>query len=215
MTSRQLVRAFPAFQDMSEVNARRRFSFVSGVIWHLTCHPTAIYCFKKALFLIHAINIRFGSLSPPPFLIPDTSHLPISSDDVLPSLLVHLGVIDLSSSPLFPNSVSRSEESVEALLQLPLPSSNSEHGKKQSYEAGPVVTTDQSYTLRASAIDACELIVEAARTLDVDSFGDSEKLSWINEITLPELDMWIWAVAKDRPDYRALPRFAFKDTVYF
>jgi hypothetical protein len=176
---------------------------------------TAIYCFKKALFLIHAINIRFGSLSPPPFPIPDTSHLPIFSDNVLPSLLVHLRVIDLSSSSLssvFPNSVSKSEESLEALLGPPLPY---EHGKKQSYEVGPVVTTDQSYTLRASAIDACELIVEAARTLDVNSFGEGENLSWINEITLPELDMWIWAVAKDRPDYRALPRFAFKDTVYF
>lgn len=179
---------------------------------------TAIYCFKKALFLIHAINIRFGSLSPPPFPIPDSTHLPIFSDNVLPSLLIHLRVIDLSSSSLsnlFPSSVSISEESLEALLRPPLPSSNSEHSKKQSYEAGPVVTTDQSYTLRASAIDACELIVEAARTLDVNSFGEGEKLSWINEITLPELDMWIWAVAKDRPDYRALPRFASKDTVYF
>jgi len=173
---------------------------------------------KKALFLIHAINIRFGFLSPPPFPVPDTTHLPIFSDNVLPSLLVHLRVIDLSSSPLsnlFFNSVSPSVEILEALLNPPLPSSDSELGRKQSYEVGPVVTTDQSYTLRASAIDACELIVEAARTLDVNSFGEGENLSWINEITLPELDMWIWAVAKDRPDYRALPRFVFKDTVYF
>ena len=179
---------------------------------------TAVYCFKKALFLIHAINVRFGSLSPPPFPIPNTTHLPIFSDNVLPSLLIHLRVIDLSSSSLsnlFPNNVSKSEENLKGLLRPPLPSSDSEHSKKQSYEAGPVVTTDQSYTLRASAIDACELIVEVARTLDVNSFGEGEKLSWINGITLPELDMWIWAVAKERPDYRALPRFVFKDTVYF
>jgi hypothetical protein len=175
---------------------------------------TAIYCFKKALFLIHAISIRFGFLSPPPFPIPDTTHLPIFSDNVLPSLLVHLRVIDLSSSPLS-NLFPKSEEILEALLKPPLPPSNHEHGRKQSYEAGPVVTTDQSYILRASAIDACELIVEAVRSLDVNSFGEGEMLSWINEITLPELDMWIWAIAKDRPDYRALPRFAFKDTVYF
>lgn len=178
----------------------------------------AIYCFKKALFLIHAINIRFGSLSPPPFPIPDTTHLPVFSDNVLPSLLVHLRVIDLSLSSLshlFLNSVFRSEESLETLLELPLSSSDAKYDKKQSYEEGPVVTTDQSYTLRASAIDACELIVEAARTLHVNSFGESENLSWINEITLPELDMWIWAVAKDRPDYRALPRFSSKSTVYF
>lgn len=177
---------------------------------------TAIYCFKKALFLIHAISIRFGSLSPSPFPIPDTAHLPIFSDNVLPSLLVHFRVIDLSSSSLsnlFPNPDYKSEEILD-VFKPPLPSSNSDHGKKQ-YEAGPVVTTDQSYILRASAIDACELIVEAARTLDVSSFGEGGMLSWINEITLPELEMWIWAVAKDRPDYRALPRLAFKDTVYF
>ena len=179
----------------------------------------AIYCFKKALFLIHAINIRFGSLSSPPFPIPDTTHLPIFSDNVLPSLLIHLRVIDLSQSSLshlFLDSIPGSDESLKTtLLTLPPSSSNSEHDKKQSYEEGPIVTTDQSYTLRASAIDACELIVEAARTLDVNSTGESERLGWINEITLPELDMWIWAVAKDRPDYRTLPRFASKGTVYF
>jgi len=178
----------------------------------------AIYCFKKALFLIHAINIRFGSLSPPPFPIPDTTHLPIFSDNVLPSLLIHLRVIDLSLSSLshlFPNSISGSDEILNTLLTPPLPSSTSEHDKKQYYEEGPIVTIDQSYTLRASAIDACELIIEAARTLDVNSLEEGEKLGWINELTLPELDMWIWAVAKDRPDYRALPRFACKNTVYF
>jgi hypothetical protein len=124
-------------------------------------------------------------------------------------------VIDLSSSSLsnlFPNSVSTgSEETIKILLGPP--PSDTEYDMK--YKEGPVVTTGQSYTLRASAIDACELIVEAARTLDVSSFREGERLSWISEITLPDLDMWIWAVAKDRSDYRALPRFASKDTVYF
>jgi len=197
------------------------FPFVSGVEFGLSMlsMSTAIYCFKKALFLIHSITIRFGSLSPPPFPIPDTTFLPVFSDNVLPSLLIHLRVIDLSLSSLsnmFPNSASRSEEGLKTLLgPPPLPSSDTEQGNTHPYEEGPVTTTDQSYTLRASAIDACELIVEAARTLDVNSFGEGDELSWINEITLPELDMWIWAVAKDRPDYRALPRFASKDTVYF
>ena len=143
---------------------------------------TAIYCFKKALFLIHAIKTRFGSLSPPPFPIPDTTHLPIFLDNVLPSLLVHLRVIDLSSSSLsslFPNSVSKSEESFEVLLRHPLPLSNTEHGKKQAYEAGPVVTTDQSYALRASAIDACELIVEAARTSPFETVTSHDFIDFI------------------------------------
>lgn len=128
-------------------------------------------------------------------------------------------MIDLSLSSLsnlFPNSISTSEEGLKSLLRPPpLPSADAKHDKSQSFKEGPVATSDQSYTLRASAIDACELIVETARTLDVNSCGEGEKLDWINEITLPELDMWIWAIAKDRPDYRALPRFTSKDTVYF
>ena len=202
---------------MSEVNARRKFSFISCAEFGISM-LAAIYCFKKALFLIHAINIRFGSLSPPPFPIPDTTHLPVFSDNVLPSLLIHLRVIELSSSSLsnlFPDSASRSEESLETLLRPPFPSSVIKDDKQQSYEEGPVATTDQSYILRASAIDACELIVETAQTLDIDSIGQGGKLGWINEITLPELDMWIWAIAKDRPEYRSLPRFASKGTVYF
>lgn len=79
---------------------------------------------------------------------------------------------------------------------------------------GPVVDTKQSYILRAAAIDACELITEVARSFDVKGEG-SENLDWISKMTLPELDMWIWAVAKDRVDYRALERFVDRDTIYF
>ena len=77
---------------------------------------------------------------------------------------------------------------------------------------GPLLTVEQAYVLRAAAIDACELIVARARTLDV---GGEVGLEWVREITLPELDAWIWAVAKDRPDYRKLERFALRNTAYF
>ncbi|KAF8894939.1 hypothetical protein CPB84DRAFT_1837236 [Gymnopilus junonius] len=195
----KLVRAFPAFQDMSEVNGQ------------------SIYCFKKALFLIQAINIRFGSLSPPPFPIPPTDNIPVFSDNVLPSLLVHLGVINLSSSAslssLFP--ASESEENLNALLGSAPPRTKKQGSTAKSVpQGGPVVTSSQSYSLRAAAIDACELMVETARALDIDSLGN-ENLAWVTKITLPSLDMWIWAVAKDREDYRALPRFVDQNTVFF
>jgi hypothetical protein len=76
------------------------------------------------------------------------------------------------------------------------------------------VTTQQSYILRAAAIDACELIVEAARSLDSATLQE-RNLTWLSELTLPDLDMWIWSAAKDRPDYRALVRFADQETVFF
>jgi len=184
----RLVRAFPAFQDMALVNG----------------YP--VYCFKKALFLIHAINIRFGSMSPPPFPIPSTSGVPIFVDNVIPSMLIHLGVIDLSeSSPplahLFPDS-----GSVETLTPLlaAAPLMPISLFDQRVVPEGPTLTLDQAYILRAAAIDACELIVDVVRSLDAHV-----------DITLPELDIWIWAVAKDRADYRRLGLFVLKDTVFF
>ncbi|KAJ6603102.1 hypothetical protein B0H10DRAFT_2079353 [Mycena sp. CBHHK59/15] len=186
----RLVRAFPGFQDMAVVDGQR------------------IFCFKKALFLIHAISVRFGSTKPPLFPVPSTSHMPVFSDNVLPSLLIHLGVIDISASPtlssLFPHA--GSQESLAALLATAAPEIDD---VKTVPKDGPALSIDQAYILRAAAIDACELIIEVAHTLDAAS------LEWLNAIHLPALDMWIWAVAKDRADYRRLERFVLRDTVFF
>jgi len=74
---------------------------------------------------------------------------------------------------------------------------------------GPVLKEEDAYILRACAIDACELIVEKAHK------ATEEGSEWLRKITLPELDAWIWAGAKDRKDYRDLERFVLRDTVYF
>ncbi|KAJ7502779.1 hypothetical protein B0H11DRAFT_1986295 [Mycena galericulata] len=186
----RLVRAFPAFQDMAVVDGQR------------------IFCFKKALFLIHAISIRFGSAEPPPFPVPSTSHMPVFSDNVLPSLLIHLGVIDISRSPnlslLFPHA--GSSEQLAALLATAAPGTGDAPTLPKD---GPVLSTTQAYVLRAAAIDACELITAVAHTLHEPS------LEWLKDLQLPLLDMWLWAVAKDRTDYRQLERFVVRDTVYF
>jgi hypothetical protein len=135
-------------------------------------------------------------MSPRPFPVPPTYHLPVFTDNVLPSMLVHLGVIDLSHSHnlsnLFPNV------NTETLLE------GQSKCEPQSPEEGPVLGPHEAYILRAAAIDACELIV--------DYCGRKKPAL---KLTLPDLDMWIWAIAKDRADYRNLPRFVLKDTVFF
>ncbi|KAG5636362.1 hypothetical protein H0H81_008310 [Sphagnurus paluster] len=187
----RLVCAIPAFQDMAVVDNQ------------------PIYCFKKALFLIHAIVIRFGSMSPPPFPTPSTAQSPVFTDNVLPSMLIHLGVIDLSTSPglshLFPHA------DPSGLLEAFNGNQNSQNVPKE----GPILTSDQAYILRAAAIDACEMIVEVAHNLSGDSLPPDGSLDWLKDINLPDLDMWIWAVAKDRQDYRQLERFALRNTVFF
>lgn len=134
-----------------------------------------------------------------------TSHLPVFTDNVLPSMLIHLGVIDISSSlglsHVFPTVA---PETLASRLDI----FKDENGctPTEPLEEGPILTPAQAYILRAAAIDACEMIVEHAKRRDS---------SLAAELTLPDLDMWIWAVAKDRADYRKLPRFVLKDTVFF
>lgn len=194
----KLVGAFPAFRDMAIIDNQ------------------PVYCFKKALFLIYAIVIRFGIRSTPPFPLLNTSQIPVFTDNVLPSMLVHLGVVDLSRSTahglhtIFPNAADKAQ--IDSLLQ-PLPKSHTSDSEKLFPTEGPALNLEQAYVLRAAALDACERIVHVARTLDPDSLQADQK--WIQSITLPELDLWLWAVAKDRADYRTLERFTLRDTVFF
>ncbi|KAJ3574660.1 hypothetical protein NP233_g1626 [Leucocoprinus birnbaumii] len=199
----RLVKAFPAFQDMAIVDGQ------------------AVYCFKKALFLIHAITIRFGSISPPPFPIPLTENSPIFTDNVIPSMLIHLGVLNLTQAPgldaLFPSA--NVDRSLQDLLgPAPELKPNSDlplHGAvPKAPKEGPLVSNAQAFKLRAAAIDACEMIVSHARSISSNG-QEGDTPTWIQEITLPKLDMWLWSVAKDRPDYRALDRFAQRDTVFY
>jgi hypothetical protein len=181
--------------------------FISGDPLCFQCdHCTAIYVFKKALLMLHLVNLRFLS-SPHDFVVPDTSQLPVFADNVVPSILVHLGIIDLTSAALgldklFPNI------DAEPLLQ---PTASLEATTKGIPKEGPVVTSEQSYALRAAAIHACEVVVSTARSMAIAD----QNLLWVNSITLPQLDGWLWAGAKDRVDYRRLGRFSLVNTEYF
>ncbi|KAG8882172.1 hypothetical protein FRB98_003894 [Tulasnella sp. 332] len=146
--------------------------------------------------------------------IPDTTSLPIFSDNVIPSMLVHFGILDLSSvafaklASAFP----------DPKLIVPTLLSAARSGSKTSVkfeppEDGPQLSVEESYVLRAAAINACEIIVAAAKEIEVPD--DKEKERWLRSITLPEIDGWLWAVAKDRPDYRKLSRYVTKPTIFF
>ena len=171
------------------------------------CLVAAVYVFKKALLMIHLVNIRFLS-SPHNFVVPDTSQLPVFSDNVVPSILVHLGIIDLSSATLGLDKLFLDVDA-DPLLQPTIESV--EAATKSIPKEGPVVTSEQSYALRAAAIYACEVVVRTARGLAITD----QSLAWVNSITLPELDGWLWAGAKDRVDYRRLGRFSLVNTQFF
>ena len=122
-------------------------------------------------------------------------------------MLVHLGIIDLSSATLGLDKLFLNVDA-DALLQ---PVTSAGEMAKGVPKEGPVLTSEQSYTLRAAAVYACEVIVSTARGLVITD----QDLWWVNSITLPELDGWLWAGAKDRVDYRRLGRFSLTNTEFF
>ncbi|KAH9961295.1 hypothetical protein BC827DRAFT_1203673 [Russula dissimulans] len=216
----RLVRAIPGFRDMSIVNDQ------------------PIFCFKKALFLINAVSVRFGTGDPSPFPVPQTSHLPVFADNVLPSILIHLGIIDLSTAApalarLFPapttttatttttgSATTATPSGDPALLLLPAspePAAKAAVSIPAVVVDGPVLTPAQAYVLRAAAIEACERIVAHARAMSAAGPHDGSPggASWLKDVSLPDIDIWLWAVAKDRADYRALPRFVLRNTSFF
>ena len=156
--------------------------------------------------MIHLVNLRFSS-SPHDFVVPDTSQFPVFSDNVVPSILVHLGIIDLSSATL---GLDKAFLDVNpGVLMQPVASAEGTTGGVPM--EGPALTAEQSYALRAAAIHACEVVVSTAQGLAIAD----QNLSWVKSITLPELDAWLWAGAKDRVDYRRLGRFSLTNTEFF
>ena len=203
---------------MEMINEQRQLLLQSLFDQELTSSFSAVYCFKKALFVIYGVAIRFGSKTSPPFPVPDASSLPVCTDNVLPSMLVHLGVLDLAAcDPALKGAFegAGSPKALEALL-APAPDpveGAAEPAAKIVPKEGPVLTTEQAYILRAAAIDACELIVQTARSMNVEELR-KDGLEWIKDIILPDVDTWLWAVAKDRPDYRRLDRFMHRCPFY-
>jgi hypothetical protein len=173
----------------------------------------------------------------------------VFADNVLPSILIHLGIVDLSTAApalasLFqaaggsrgsddaavaaaatdPAAAAADHDPAKntpALLLAAAPESAAPPARVGKGKAvpveGPTPTPAQAYVLRAAAIEACERIVTRARAMgDAAESGQQQRAPpWLKEVTLPDIDIWLWAVAKDRADYRALPRFALRNTPFF
>jgi hypothetical protein len=156
----------------------------------------------------------------------------VFADNVLPSILIHLGIIDLSSAApalttLFPaaragdgDSAAVADRAVHTpttlttallLAAAPEPAAPPARVSAGVPAEGPTPTLAQAYVLRAAAIEACERIVAYAHAMNTAGRG----APWLKDVTLPDLDIWLWTIAKDRADYRALPRFALRNTPFF
>ncbi|PKK74597.1 hypothetical protein RhiirC2_656249 [Rhizophagus irregularis] len=119
--SRFLVRAFPAFRDITKVDGE------------------PVYIFKKAQLLAANLYRHFHSnvnSQTTNFDFSDISDLTLCADNIIPTMLNHFNVINLTSS------------------------------LKKYFDDGKEITNIQDASrLRAAAVDACEIIVSRAKEL--------------------------------------------------
>lgn len=102
---------------------------------------------------------------------------------MIPTMMVHLGI-----------------------LRLP---ENLQHTMRE----GEATSVEESYRLRAAAIDGCREIVEVA-----NQGRNGQKVGSVDfgakGMKAVDLDVYLWRVAKE-PHYRKVPRFACKETIFF
>ena len=135
-------------------------------------------------------------------------------------MLIHFGVLDVSQSAYTAHQAAFTKLDVQGnLAHIPTDVQGGAVGrgpggppKPLDVEEGPVLNEEEAYALRAAAVDACELLVEMTKNLNM---GDHlEESNWVKDLNLPELDGWLWAVAK-KGHLRSLARFAQPGTVMY
>ncbi|KAN0062468.1 hypothetical protein ACQY0O_004999 [Thecaphora frezii] len=155
-----------------------------------------IYIFKKVFFLYHALFslLDRSSAASGGLTLPDPrKHLPMFVDNVIPTMLVRFGILDLSQA------------------RSPTLRAWSEKQEAAQGAEGPRLNREEAYALRAAALYAGEKIVERARVLA----KQGGELAWLEELNEVDLDGYLWAVAKDDEKLRAVPRMVELKTVMY
>lgn len=135
-------------------------------------------------------------------------------------MLVHFGVLELGAAKLPGLRTAFGRLMVAENLETVVGKPEGEKGREQEqereerdpsstrtggWEEGPVLSKEEAYVLRAAAVDGCETIVQTARRLQLEGVGGKEGA--FASVTLPELDGWLWSVAKQGRLRRSLRRF--------
>lgn len=151
--------------------------------------PTAVYLFKKALFLAHSLSLRFppGSTIKDLPAVPSTSDIPVFVDNVLPSLLLHYGILSTSACQ------EADLVALSAAFSAGAPKSDVSAPSDPPLE-GPLLSTRCAYAIRGAALTACAQIVEAAHALATSS---PETYGWMSSVNEVGLDGFIWSIAKE------------------
>ncbi len=184
-----LIRVVPGFADM-----------------HLLDGHQPVYLLKKAFFLLFALHLRFppDTRGSNDLWIPKTDLLPMFVDNVIPTMVKHMSILDLSKS------------TSKALSTWAATSTSASSGSganaKLPVREGPRLSKSDAYLVRASALDAGAAVVRAAHAL---AAAEEDKYGWMSTMTEADLDGYLWAVAKDDPELRKVPRLVERNTIMY
>lgn len=197
-------------------------TFVTEFIRHVVCAlpgfndsyvaPSGhILMFKKAYFLFLSLHQRLSALSQEgrvsldKLRVPSASEvglLPMFVDNVLPTMAVHLGFLELQGCRY---SGLRDWAAHTAASQSPdVPTG--------TVTEGPALTHEEAYTVRAATLNAGQVIVARARTL---ARSDGGSLAWLTDLDEAALDGYLWSVAKDDAKLRKVPRMVERGTIMY
>ncbi|KOS13809.1 hypothetical protein Malapachy_1945 [Malassezia pachydermatis] len=160
-----------------------------------------LYMYKKALFLLHALQglIMASAHDVPSIIQAMTQHwathpkapLPLFVDNVLPTMLTAVGILQLAHSNIVPLQTWHPE---------PVPGGDKD-------VAGPTLSQEDAYRIRAAALSAGDRIVRRAHQLA----HEETALAWMATMTESDLDAYLWSYAKD-PSLRSIPRLSERHT---
>lgn len=186
-----------------------------------------VYIFKKALFLLNAVSLRFSPSAPssdvisvvPTFPLPDISALPIFADNVIPSASGFVPALlvlnfrkanDFTPPALLVHfkllDLSGCTDSALSAGLTPAPSST----PTPTPAPGVSLSTLSAARLRASAIDACARVVARAHELA----AEDPSRAWLGAMRETDLDGYLWSLAKEG-ELRKLPRVVETGTVFY
>lgn len=132
-----IVKTFPSMRDMERWRGKGTYSLtvVYGE-WYSSSSISDVYIFRRAQLIALSLYQHFTDTDPSRFRFPDIDQLTLLADDTMPAILVHNGIIKVSSEL---------QQRIE---------SGEDFGKS---------TERWDIALRAAAIDAGEIIVQEAR----------------------------------------------------
>lgn len=135
-------------------------------------------------------------------LSPSLNNLPALADDILPSILVHLGILDLSECTIPAlRALSSSANGPQSSLLASAPESAEPSGSEVEEV---ILSSEASIIIRAAAITAVDEVVARATR------GEADDGSWKTKVTSAGLSAWFSGTVQERLDYRALPRYVVK-----